>query len=78
MNRVLYKGAELSIASLVEWFKTVTFRKVLMMNFINMGTKLLENFVFVHLFLQQEALRKDVTTDALGERFKTMTLRMSY
>ena len=72
MNRVLYKAAELSIASLVEWFKTVTFRKALMMNFINMGTKLLENSVFVHLFLQQEALRKDVTTDALGERFKTM------
>ena len=78
MNRVLYKAAELSIASLVEWFKTVTFRKALMMNFINMGTKLLENSVFVHLFLEQEALRKDVTTDALGERFKTMTLRMSY
>ena len=72
------KGAELSIASFVEWFKTVTFRKALMMNFINMGTKLLENFVFVHLSLQQEALRKDLTTDPLGERFKTMTLRMSY
>ena len=43
-----------------------------------MGTKLLENFVFAHLSLQQEALRKDLTTDPLGERFKTMTLRMSY
>ena len=75
---MLYKRAELSIASLVEWFKTVSFQKALMMNFINMGAMLLENFVFVHLFLQQEALRKDVTTDALGERFKTMTLRMSY
>ena len=75
---MLYKGAELSIASLVEWFKTVSFQKALMMNFINMGAMLLENFVFVHLFLQQEALRKDLTTDALGERFKTMTLRMSY
>ena len=34
-----------------------------------MGSKLLENFVFVHLLLQQEALRKELSTAPLRERF---------
>ena len=43
-----------------------------------MGSKLLENFIFIYLFLQQEALRRELTTAPLRQWFKTETLRRSY